>query len=48
MKCLHQVGQQARGARCGGRVLQHAQPLQHVLQPHLSHIMYISISCTQV
>ena len=31
----HQVGQQPRGARGRGCVLQHAQPLQHVLQPHL-------------
>lgn len=30
-----QVGQQAGGAGGGGCILQAAQPLQHVLQPHL-------------
>ena len=30
-----EVRQQPRRARGGGRVLQRAQPLQHVLQPHL-------------
>ncbi len=38
-----EVRQQPRRARGGGRVLQRAQPLQHVLQPHLHAVCSMRI-----